>query len=319
MVYSVARVSAVVAMRRQDYFRQESRGWLRLHEKGGKRHDVPAHHRAFEALDDYLKAYGPCEAKAPLLQSVDPARRRLAGRAPSRRLVLGLIKQRAAAAADLSPSTCCHTFRSERRSRRICRTGECSSTRSGSPGTRRRNDNEAPRPNGGHDQRRRDRTHRDLERTVSTGGGPDEQVQAALTTGTPRWRRCTVPTCPWRCRAERHLVPGDELAEGTRSARGYRGAARYATGSPGACLLRPGRRGQRRPVVARCVEMAAGEHRRSRGLLGRPRPRAVFLHSTVRFPPPIRLSDQSRRWRASSAPPGRRAMCSWGVLPGVSN
>ena len=34
MLYSFARVSAVIAMRRQDYFRQESRGWLRLHEKG---------------------------------------------------------------------------------------------------------------------------------------------------------------------------------------------------------------------------------------------------------------------------------------------
>ena len=56
MLYSFARVSAVIAMRKQDYFRQESRGWLRLHEKGGKRHDVPAHHRAAEALDDYLEA-----------------------------------------------------------------------------------------------------------------------------------------------------------------------------------------------------------------------------------------------------------------------
>ena len=28
MLYSFARVSAVIAMRRQDYFRQESRGWL---------------------------------------------------------------------------------------------------------------------------------------------------------------------------------------------------------------------------------------------------------------------------------------------------
>ena len=46
MLYSFARVSAVSGMRRQDYFRQESRGWLRLHEKGGTRHDVPAHHRA---------------------------------------------------------------------------------------------------------------------------------------------------------------------------------------------------------------------------------------------------------------------------------
>ena len=40
MVYSFARVSAAVGMRRQDYFRQGTRGWLRLHEKGGKRHDV---------------------------------------------------------------------------------------------------------------------------------------------------------------------------------------------------------------------------------------------------------------------------------------
>ena len=31
MLYSFARVSAVIGMRRQDYFRQESRGWLRPH------------------------------------------------------------------------------------------------------------------------------------------------------------------------------------------------------------------------------------------------------------------------------------------------
>ena len=37
MLYSFARVSAVLGMRRQDYFGQGSRGWLRLHEKGGRR------------------------------------------------------------------------------------------------------------------------------------------------------------------------------------------------------------------------------------------------------------------------------------------
>ena len=109
-LYSVARVSAVIGMRRQDYFRQERRGWLRLHEKGGTRHDVPAHHRAAEALDDYLALAGRDEATAALFQSVDPAGRRLTGRALSRRFVLAMIKRRAAA-ADLPPSTCCHTFR----------------------------------------------------------------------------------------------------------------------------------------------------------------------------------------------------------------
>ena len=84
MLYSFARVSAVISMRRPDYFRQERQGWLRLHEKGGQRHDVPAHHRAAEALDDYLEAAGLDEPKAALFQSVDPAGRRLTGRAHDR-------------------------------------------------------------------------------------------------------------------------------------------------------------------------------------------------------------------------------------------
>ena len=97
-------------MRRQDYFQQGSRGWLRLHEKGGKRHDVPAHHRAAEALDAYLEASGLEDERAALFQSVDLMGERLTGRALSRRVVLAMIKRRAAA-AGLPPSTCCHTFR----------------------------------------------------------------------------------------------------------------------------------------------------------------------------------------------------------------
>ena len=110
LVYSFARVSAAVGMRRQDYFRQGTRGWLRLHEKGGKRHDVPAHHRAEEAVEAYLVAAGGIEdVKAQLFQSVDRAGR-LSGRPLTRRAVLAMIKRRAAA-AGLPASTCCHTFR----------------------------------------------------------------------------------------------------------------------------------------------------------------------------------------------------------------
>ena len=104
MLYSFARVSAVLRMRRQDYFGQGSRGCLRLHEKGGKRHDIPAHYRAAEALDAYVEGAGLAEPKAALF----PAARRLT--ALDRRLVLAMIKRRAAA-AGLPPSTCCHTFR----------------------------------------------------------------------------------------------------------------------------------------------------------------------------------------------------------------
>ena len=110
MLYSFARVSAVLGMRRQDYFEQGSREWLRLHEKGGKRHDVPAHHRAAEALDAYLEASGLKDGRAALFQSVERAGDRLTGRSLSRRVVLAMIKRRAAA-AGLPSSTCCHTFR----------------------------------------------------------------------------------------------------------------------------------------------------------------------------------------------------------------
>ena len=53
MVFTFARVGAAVGMKVEDYFIQGRRGWVRLHEKGGKRHDVPANHN----LDEYLEAY----------------------------------------------------------------------------------------------------------------------------------------------------------------------------------------------------------------------------------------------------------------------
>jgi integrase len=40
-------------MKVEDYFIQRRCGWMRLHEKGGKRHEVPAHHN----LDEYIQAY----------------------------------------------------------------------------------------------------------------------------------------------------------------------------------------------------------------------------------------------------------------------
>lgn len=40
MTYAFARVSAVVAMRVEDYFANGKRWWVWLHEKGGKRHEI---------------------------------------------------------------------------------------------------------------------------------------------------------------------------------------------------------------------------------------------------------------------------------------
>ena len=44
LIYSFARISAALAMRVEDYFPQGKRWWLRLHEKGGKHHEMPVHH-----------------------------------------------------------------------------------------------------------------------------------------------------------------------------------------------------------------------------------------------------------------------------------
>ena len=156
MLYSFARVSAVLGMRRQDYFQQGSRGWLRLHEKGGKRHDVPAHHRAAEALDKYVEAVELEEPKATLFQSVEPSGRRLTGRALQRRVVLAMIKRRAgrggAAPLDVLPHVpgdWDHGVSVERGDSRA---------RAADRRARVAEDDEALRPDGGHDHRRRNRT-----------------------------------------------------------------------------------------------------------------------------------------------------------------
>ena len=58
MIYSFARVSAVAGMKVEDYYQQGRRSWLRLHEKRGKYHEVPVHHKAEEYLDAYIEAAG---------------------------------------------------------------------------------------------------------------------------------------------------------------------------------------------------------------------------------------------------------------------
>src|SRR5262249_31794012 len=53
MVYSFARVGAMLAMRVEDYYAQGRRAWLRLHEKGGKQHGMPAHHHLEASVAAY--------------------------------------------------------------------------------------------------------------------------------------------------------------------------------------------------------------------------------------------------------------------------
>ena len=58
MVYTFARVGAVIAMPVEDYFQQGKRWWFRFHEKGGKLHEVPAHHKAEAHVDAWIDVAG---------------------------------------------------------------------------------------------------------------------------------------------------------------------------------------------------------------------------------------------------------------------
>jgi site-specific recombinase XerD len=70
MIYSFARIGAVVAMKVEDYYPGGKRWWVRLHEKGGKRHEMPAHHKLETFIDEYLAAAGISEdGKTPLFRS----------------------------------------------------------------------------------------------------------------------------------------------------------------------------------------------------------------------------------------------------------
>jgi integrase len=99
-----------VGLNVDDYFPQHKRWWFRLHEKGGKHHEVPAHHNAEAYMDAYIAGAGIGEAKhTPLFRALDPAGR-LTDRRLNRTKVLKMIKRRARQ-AGLSPTVCCHTFR----------------------------------------------------------------------------------------------------------------------------------------------------------------------------------------------------------------
>jgi len=110
MVYSFARVGAALGMKVEDYYTEGRRAWFRLHEKGGKRHEVPAHHNAETYLDAYLEAAGiESDRKGPLFRSID-RQRTMTNRPIAARNALDMIKRRAKA-IGLPETICCHTFR----------------------------------------------------------------------------------------------------------------------------------------------------------------------------------------------------------------
>jgi site-specific recombinase XerD len=111
MTYTFARVGALVLMNVEDYFPQGKRWWVRLHEKGGKLHDVPAHRKLEDCLDEYCEAAGLWDQKkAPLFRTTLGKTKRLTAKRMTRRWVYEMIRRRARD-AGLETAIGCHTFR----------------------------------------------------------------------------------------------------------------------------------------------------------------------------------------------------------------
>ena len=111
MFFTFARVGAVVAMNVEDYYPQGKRWWLRLQEKGGKQHAMPAHHTLEAYLDEYLKAAGIAEdSKGPLFRSAPRTTTELTRKPLSTADVWRMIRRRTKL-AGIKTRIGCHTFR----------------------------------------------------------------------------------------------------------------------------------------------------------------------------------------------------------------
>ncbi len=111
MVYTFARVGAMVKMRVEDYYPQQKRWWVRLHEKGGKRHEMPAHHNLETYIDEYITEAGIADDKKGFLFRTAIGRtRQLSDRPMFQQNVHGMIRRRAKE-AGIETLIGCHTFR----------------------------------------------------------------------------------------------------------------------------------------------------------------------------------------------------------------
>ncbi|NLF73979.1 MAG: tyrosine-type recombinase/integrase [Candidatus Anammoximicrobium sp.] len=111
MVYGFARIGATLKMNVDDLYENNGRTlWLRLHEKGGKYHEMPAHHKLAQFLDEYLTGAGIVgERGTPLFRTLD-RKKNLTENRMLRQDAWAMIKRRARD-AGVTLAARCHSFR----------------------------------------------------------------------------------------------------------------------------------------------------------------------------------------------------------------
>ncbi len=111
MTYTFARVGAMIKMLGEDYYIQGKRGWVRLHEKGGKEHPMPCHHNLELYLDEYVEAAGIVgDRKLAIFRSMKGKTGQITERALTQPDVYRMLGKRTIA-AGIATDVCCHTFR----------------------------------------------------------------------------------------------------------------------------------------------------------------------------------------------------------------
>jgi integrase/recombinase XerC len=111
MVYSFARIGAALAMKVDDVYVQNRRLWVRLHEKGGKRHEMPCHHNLETYLHAYIDGCGlVTNQKGPLFRTIGRGTDALTTTPLPQANAYAMIRRRAAA-ADIETKIGNHTFR----------------------------------------------------------------------------------------------------------------------------------------------------------------------------------------------------------------
>lgn len=102
MVYTFARVGAALKMKLEDVYLQGRRTWVRLHEKGGKQHEMPCHHNLDEYLHAYIDGAGLADAKGCLFRTSIGRTGQLSERAMTQADAYRMIGRRATAAGVLT-------------------------------------------------------------------------------------------------------------------------------------------------------------------------------------------------------------------------
>jgi len=114
MVYSFARIGAALGMAVEDVYRQNRRLWVRLSEKGGKRHAMPCHHNLEQYLTAYLNGVGlRDDPKGPLFRTIGRGTGHLTRTVLPQANAYAMIRRRAAS-AGIETKLGNHSFRATR-------------------------------------------------------------------------------------------------------------------------------------------------------------------------------------------------------------